>query len=78
MRQYQIIYQRLGGRPSKLQPHVHVTLYDRPEIHAAVRHMRVNAHIDGIALLLDGDRFNIMALTQEAEAPNAFQFAEVE
>jgi len=74
MRQYQIIYQRLGGKAAKLQPHVHVALYDRPEVTAAVEHMRVNPHIDGIAMLLDGDRFNIMAFTQEAEAPNAFRF----
>ena len=74
MRQYQIIYQRLGGKPSKLQPHVHVGLYDRPEVHAAVEYMRANPHVDGIAMLLDGDRFNIMAFTQEAIAPNAFTF----
>jgi hypothetical protein len=74
MRQYQIVFQRLGGKPSRLQPHVHAALYDRPEVQAAIQHMRVNPHIDGIAMLLDGERFNIMAFTQEAEAPNAFRF----
>jgi hypothetical protein len=76
MRQYQIIYHRLGGKAAKLEPHVHAGLYDRPEVQAAVEHLRVNPHIDGLAMLLDGNRFNIMVFDQEAEAPNSFQFAE--
>lgn len=75
MRQYQILYKRLGQKtPGKLQPHTHAPLYDRPEVQAAIEHMRVNPHIDGIAMLLDGDRFNIMSFTQDAEAPDSFQF----
>lgn len=75
MRQYYIFYKRLGSAQfSKLEPGSHASLYDRPEINAAVEHMRVTPCVTGMVIQYDGELFNIVSFEQPAEAPQAFKF----
>jgi len=79
MRQYRILFRRSGSKPgvwATLRPHVNAQLYDKPEVTAAIEHMRVNPHITGIAVQLDDEIFNVVSFTQEAEAALSFKFEE--
>lgn len=74
-RQYRLYYKR-GVAPDfgVLQPRVHASIYNKPEVQAAVAHVRDNPHVEGMALRLDDEQFNVIAFNQDAEAPNAFMF----
>lgn len=79
MRQYRIMYRRSGSKPgvwATLRPNDNATLYDKPEVNAAIEQMRTTPHITGIAIQLDDETFNIIAFKQEAEAALAFKFEE--
>jgi hypothetical protein len=57
-----IIYCRRGrNRWRQLQPGVHDDLCARPELQRAIRYMRDNPSIEGIAVRLGDDLFNLMA-----------------
>jgi hypothetical protein len=79
MRQYFVFYRR-GGQDQKwgkLTPFVHLGLYDRREIRQAVTFMRENPSVEGVAIRLGDESFNLVVFTQEATAPQAFSFEEV-
>lgn len=78
IRQYRLFYKR--GNSAKfgtLRPSPeYANLYDRPEINEAIEYMRTRPHVDGVAVLIGDERYNIDAFTQAAIAPNAFVFVE--
>lgn len=76
MRQYKLLYKRGEGKFGILQPGVHAALYSNPKIQDAIEFMRVNPHVEGLALRFEDEIVNVVAFDQEAEAPNAFQFVE--
>jgi hypothetical protein len=77
MRQYQIFYKRAGGKNfGRLQPGVHANLYEKPEIAAAIEHIRTTPHVEGMSLRLGTEMFNVFSFDQPAEAPNSFKFDE--
>ena len=77
MRQYAIFYKRgTGGEFGRLKPNENPKLIDHEEISTAVEAMRQQPCVEGLMLRLDDEVFNIVSFTQEAIAPNAFQFAE--
>jgi len=73
-RQYRILYKRDAGPFTAMKPFVNTRLYDRPEVAVAIEYMRQNPHVEGMAMKLDTERFNIMSFEQDAEAPNSFTF----
>lgn len=74
-RQYRIFYRRnAGANFATLQPGAHAAIYDKPEVQAAIDHMRDNPHVEGMSLRLPDEQFNVIAFSQEAEAPNSFMF----
>lgn len=77
MRQYQLYYKRLGTKDfAPLQPNVHAPLYGRAEVKAAIAHMRTNPSVEGMAVRIEDEQFNIIASDQEELVPNAFTFGE--
>lgn len=77
IRQYKLFYKRFGAPNfSQLEPIVHSPLYDKPTVQAAIEHMRMNPYIEGMAIRVEREMFNIMAFEQEAEAPKSFKFQE--
>lgn len=77
MRQYRILYRGSGSdKFVPLQPIVHRGIYDRPEIAKGVETIRSTPYIEGVAIRLGTEMFNIVSFDQEAEAPLAFTFEE--
>ncbi len=75
MRQYKILYKRTGMPNFKsLEPGTTSNLADRPQVKAAIDLMRDNPCVEGMAVRLDDELFNIVAFEQPAEAPLAFKF----
>ena len=74
MRQYYVLYKRALSQWSKLNSRDHTNLYNRPEVAQAVAFISANLHVEGVALRLDDEMFNIVSFVQDAEAPNAFVF----
>lgn len=75
MRQYVIMYKRHGMQePTVLMPLVHASLYSRPEVDVAIRYMRDNPLVSGMAITLDDEQFQLFATTREQLAPNGFEF----
>lgn len=73
MKQYAILYKRLGSEKwARLEPNVDANLYDRPEVAAAVDHLRQNPASEGVSVRVGAEQFNVMTFDQEAEAPRAF------
>ncbi len=74
MRQYRIFYKRVESQAyATLQPFVHAAIYDKPEIKAALDHIRATPAVTGMIVQPNADEmFNIIAFDQPAEAPNAF------
>lgn len=74
-RQYRLFYRRTGSpKFSPLSPNTHANLYDKPEIDRAVEIMRDNPTIEALCIRVDNEQFQLFSFTQEAEAPNGFQF----
>lgn len=72
-RQYKLFYKRLGAEKfGQLQPGVHATLYDKPEIGKAIETIRTNPEFEGISVRLGNEHFNVIAFEQEAIAPLSF------
>ena len=61
MRQYRILYRRPETDWTQLEPHIHSRVYDRPEINASIEHMRANFHVEGMAVRLGTELFNLLA-----------------
>ncbi len=79
MRQYVIFYKRgVGGEFSQLNKNDHANLVDRQEVRDAVDHMRAHSCVAGICLQMDDETYNIMSFSQEAHAPDAFIFEDIE
>ena len=79
MRQYRILFRRSGSKPGlwvTLRPFENATLYDKPEVNAAIELMRVTPHIVGIAVQIEDEVYNVVSFTQDAEAALAFKFDE--
>ena len=77
MRQYVIFYKRGVGREFvRLNPQDHANLVNRGEVREAVELMRQRPYLEATCVRLDDELFNLMSFTQEAVAPNAFQFKE--
>ena len=77
MRQYVILYKRGTGREfARLNPTDHGHLIDHDEVREAIELMRQRSLLEAVCVRLKDELFNIMSFTQEAIAPNAFQFAE--
>jgi len=73
MKQYAILYKRAGSEKwARLTPNVDMNLYDKPEVTAAVDHLRQNPASEGVSVRIGNEQFNVMAFDQEAEAPRAF------
>lgn len=76
MRQYAIFYRRGAGPFSRLNGRDHAGLIDRNEIREVIELMRTRPALEGACVRLDDELFNIVSFTQEAIAPDAFQFEE--
>lgn len=77
MRQYVILYKRGEGKDfARLNSIDHVNLIDHDEIREVIELMRLRPSLEGACIRLDDELFNIISFTQEAIAPNAFQFTE--
>jgi hypothetical protein len=74
VRQYYIFYKREGGKFAKLDPTAHANLYDKPEVAQAIDALRGNLAFEAVAVRVGNELFNVVAFTQEAEAPQAFKF----
>lgn len=74
MRRYVILFRRGKGNWGRLEPGTHRTLYDRPEIHAAIQFMRDNPTTEGMSIRLGDEQFNVVAVLDEAA--NSFTFEE--
>ena len=61
MRRFIIYHRRGRNRWRQLQPGVHDDLCARPEIERAVRYLRDDPCVAGIAVRLGDDLFNLMA-----------------
>jgi hypothetical protein len=55
-----------------LEPLVHKNLYERPEIDTAVQVLRQHPFIQGVAVNIDTEQFQLFSFDQLAEAPRAF------
>lgn len=74
-RQYRLFYRNGSfGQFATLEPAIHRTIYDRPEVNKAIEIIRENPSIEGVAVRVGLDMFNIVAFEQEAIAPKAFTF----
>lgn len=79
MRQYVIFYKRGSGTEfARLNPKDHGNLIDHEEVREAITLIRQRPFLEGVCVRLDDELFNIMSSTQEALAPNAFQFDPIE
>lgn len=74
MRQYVILYKRGGSDFTRLERFSHAALYDRPEVQDAINLMRDRPALEGAAIRLGDELYNITSFNQEAEAPRAFRF----
>lgn len=75
MRQYVILYKRHGMQePTALMPLVHASLYSRPEVADAIRHMRDNPAVSGMAITLGDEQYQLFSTTRDQLAPNGFEF----
>ena len=72
MRQYRILYCRPDTDWTQLEPHIHSRVYDRPEINASIEHMRANFHVEGMAVRLETELFNIVASNKEELQAGSF------
>lgn len=77
MRQYAILYKR--GKLKDMGDFVrlkseHANLFNRDEVKATIDFMRDNPATEAAHVRLDDEFFQIIAFTQDAEAPNAFKF----
>lgn len=73
MRQLRILYKRgSAGQFRPLEEFVHHSLYGRKEVYAAADVMRAHDYIEGVALRLDDELFNLVTFEQEAIAPKSF------
>jgi hypothetical protein len=73
IRQYFVLYKREGSQSfSKLEPGVHLPLYNKPEIWNALRHMRSYPHIEGLAIRLGNEQYNIIATERETKLNETF------
>ena len=61
MRRFVIYYRRGRNRWRQLQPGVHDDLCDRPEVQRAMRYLRDDPSVAGIAVRLGDDLYNLMA-----------------
>jgi hypothetical protein len=61
MRRFIVYYRRGRNRWRQLQPGVHDDLCARPELQRAIRYMRDDPSVEGIAVRLGDDLFNLMA-----------------
>jgi hypothetical protein len=61
MRRFIVYYRRGRNRWRQLQPGVHDYLCDRPEVQRAIRYLRDDPSVEGIAVRLGDDLFNLMA-----------------
>ena len=61
MRRFIVYYRRGRNRWRQLQPGVHDDLCDRPEVQRAIRYLRDDSSVEGIAVRLGDDLFNLMA-----------------
>lgn len=77
MRQYAILYRRGklddAGQFVRLKSE-HANLFNRDEVKLAIDFMRDNASVEAMYIRLDDEFFQVVAFTQDAEAPNAFKF----
>lgn len=76
-RQYRILHRHVADPPNqfrRLRPKMDGQIYDRAEVRVAIGFMRDNPTVEGIAVRLDDELFNIISFTQEAEAPLSFPF----
>lgn len=77
MRQYRIFYRRAPSKDFvRLEPLVHRNLYQRTTVLQVIDLMRHSPVIEGVALRIEDEQYNIMAFDQPAEAPDAFKFEE--
>lgn len=74
-RRYVILYRRGTGNWGRLTPLVHRGMYDKPEINAAIAFVRFFDAVEGVAVRLGDETFNVM-VTTEPKAENAFDFEE--
>lgn len=70
MRRFIVYYRRGRNRWQQLQPRVHDELCARPEVQRAIRYMRDDPSVAGIAVRLGDDLFNLMA----AAPSNCYEF----
>ena len=61
MRRFIIYHRRGRDRWRQLQPGVHADLCARPEVQRAIRYLRDDPSVAGIAVRLGDDLFNLMA-----------------
>lgn len=71
MRKYLVYYRRGKGAWGILTPSVHAGLYQRPEIDAAKVFLHDNPAVEGIAIRLDDELFNLV-VTADPKAENTF------
>jgi hypothetical protein len=72
MRQLRILYKRGQGQFRPLDEFVHSNLYGRKEIYDAAKLMRQRPWLEGAAVRLDDELFNLVTFDQEALAPHSF------
>lgn len=79
MRQYVVLYKRGAGKEfTRLNALDHAALIDHAEVREAIDLMRRRPYLEAVCVRLGNELFNIVSFTQEAIAPNAFQFSEPE
>jgi len=72
MRQYQILYRKPETDWVQLEPHIHSRIYDRPEINASIEYMKENCRVEGMAIRLEAELFNLIACDKPKLELNSF------
>ena len=74
-RQYYLFYKRLGSPQfAKLEPGTNCSLYNKPELAEAIEYVRTHPTVEGIAVRVADELFNVIVFEQEAIAAKAFLF----
>ena len=62
MRRFTVYYRRGRSHWRQLQPGVHDGLCNKPEVREAIRYMRDNPAVEGVAVRVGDELFNVMAV----------------
>lgn len=76
IRQYKIITKTPDSDPVTLEPTVHASLYNIPEVRAAIEFARTNKKAELIGMRIDARFYSVVVTYADSLQPNHFEFSE--